>query len=173
MMNSVPEDFGLYASLIAADEAGIKIEMVAGVGTWEMMPGIGHQRRIDAIRQTIRKGTNADGGCGCFNYSDFYIRFEDGSFKRPDVAIFCTEPEEKDGDHAVTQIPEAVIEVLSKGYEAKDLEIGAPFYLKMGVKDVIVVDPKSGQIHHFRPEGTKVLQSPQLFQLECGCLVDI
>ncbi|HRK21399.1 MAG TPA: Uma2 family endonuclease [Fimbriimonadaceae bacterium] len=172
MMNSVPEDFGLYASLIAADEAGIKIEMVEGIGSWEMMPNPRHQTTVFKIQQTIRRaemGTD----CGCFQYADVYVRFKDGSFKRPDIAIYCQELPDIDGDHAVTQIPEAVIEVLSKGYEAKDLEIGAPFYLKMGVKDVIVVDPKSGQIHHFRPEGTKVLQSPQLFQLECGCLVDV
>lgn len=171
-MNSAPEDFGLYASLVAAHEAGITLEKVEGIGSWEPGPGVRHQKRIWEIRQTIR-ATTTPRTQGPTHYSGVYVRFDDGSFKRPDIAIFGEDPEEIEGDHAVTQTPEAVIEVLSKGYEAKDLEIGAPFYLKMGVKDVIVVDPKSGQIHHFRPEGTKVLQSPQLFQLECGCLCDV
>jgi hypothetical protein len=48
--------------------------------------------------------------------------YPDGSLKRPDISIFCHEPEEQ--DDAISLVPEAMIEVVSRGYEAKDLEIG-------------------------------------------------
>jgi hypothetical protein len=41
----------------------------------------------------------------------------------------------------ITLVPEAVIEVISKGCEAKDLEIGPPFCLSQGAKDVVMFDP--------------------------------
>lgn len=59
--------------------------------------------------------------------------------KRPDISLFCREPDEQ--DEAIRLVPEAVIEVVSAGYEAKDLEIGPRFYLTQGVKDIIVFDP--------------------------------
>ena len=34
-----------------------------------------------------------------------------------------------------------MVEVVSRGYEAKDLEIGPRFCLSQGVKDVVVFDP--------------------------------
>ncbi len=54
-----------------------------------------------------------------------------------------------------------MIEVVSKGYEAKDLEIGPPFYLAQGVKDVIVFDPTSLLVLDARREKTIRLTSPQ------------
>jgi Uma2 family endonuclease len=47
-------------------------------------------------------------------------------------------------------MPEAVIEVLSKDYEAKDLVIGVPFYRQIGVKDVIVRDPETNDVKHWQ-----------------------
>jgi Putative restriction endonuclease len=73
--------------------------------------------------------------CACVHYADIYVAFPDGSLKRPDIAIFCREPE-----------AEAVIEVISQGYEFKDLELGPMFYLSQGVKDVVVLDPRSKAI---------------------------
>jgi hypothetical protein len=50
-----------------------------------------------------------------------HIQFPDGSDNRSDIAIFC---EELSGtDTAVTTVLEAFIEILSRGYEKKDLEI--------------------------------------------------
>jgi Uma2 family endonuclease len=99
------------------------------------------------------------------------VSFSDRSLKRPDVAIFCREPDEQ--EDAITLIPEAVIEVVSKGYEAKDLEIGPPFYLSRGVKDVIVFDPTSLLVLHARRDGTTRQVSPQVIDLECGCTVTV
>jgi Uma2 family endonuclease len=69
-------------------------------------------------------------------------------FKRPDLSIFCTEP--PDSDEALEVLPVAVVEILSPGYEDKDLgPDGAPFYLAHGVVDVVVVDPRTGVVFHF------------------------
>jgi hypothetical protein len=60
-------------------------------------------------------------GCACYSLQDVLIRFPDPdqSLKRPDIAIFCDEPPES--DEALELLPQAVIEILSLGYEDKDL----------------------------------------------------
>jgi Uma2 family endonuclease len=95
------------------------------------------------------------------------VSFPDGSLKRPDVALFCQEPSEE--DEAITLVPEAVIEIVSKGYEAKDLEIGPHFYLSQGVKDVIVFDPYTLLVLHVRRDEVTRQVSPVEVTLECGC----
>jgi Uma2 family endonuclease len=99
------------------------------------------------------------------------VRFPDGSFKRPDIAVFCRSPEEQ--DEAVTLVPEAVIEIVSKGYEAKDLAQGVPFYLSQGVKDVIVFDPYTTEVRHFTGNRERTSNSPVDFRLECGCICTV
>jgi Uma2 family endonuclease len=79
--------------------------------------------------------------CNCIDAAAVYVQFPDGSMKRPDVSIFCQEPSEEEQEKAIKQVPEAVIEVIIKKYEAKDLEISPPIYLANGVKDVIVFNP--------------------------------
>src|SRR5438552_317624 len=111
----------------SSDEIGIRLELAGGVPTWEPRPTLRHQLALKQIMSGIR---------GCVWYPDVDIRFPDGSFKRPDIAIWCREPDEQES--SVTLIPEAVIEIISRGFEKKDTEIGAPFYLSMGIKDVIL-----------------------------------
>lgn len=158
----------LFAQLLQADELGLRLEIVRGLPLWEAHPVLKHQRAIDRIRATIRpiEPTGED-GCGCVHVSDVYVRFPDGSLKRPDVAIFCREPDEE--EEAVTLIPEAVIEVISKGFEAKDLEIGPHFYLSQGVKDVVVFDPYTLLVLHVRRDAVARHVSPVAIELECGC----
>ena len=59
----------------------------------------------------------------------------------------------------------------SKGFEAKDLEIGPPFYISQGVKDVIVFDPLTLLVLHVRKNHTTRQISPVEISLECGCKV--
>lgn len=153
---------------LRAEELGIRLEIVAGLPIWEATPVYRHQRAIDRIRATIRPGATA---CACIHVSDVYIAFPDGSLKRPDISLFCREPEQL--DDAVTLIPEAVIEVVSKGYEAKDLEIGPGFYLGQAVKDVIVFDPLTLLVLHARRDGTRRLTSETEIVLECGGVVRV
>jgi Uma2 family endonuclease len=154
---------------LKAEELGIRLEFVSGLPIWEAHPVWKHQKAIDRIRSTI--GANASSPCACVHASDVYVQFPDGSLKRPDVAIFCREPDET--EDAILLVPEAVIEVVSKGHEAKDLEIGPPFYLAQGVKDVIVFDPTSLLVLHARREKTVRLTSPQTLTLQCGCGVTV
>ena len=72
------------------------------------------------------------------------------------------------------QIPEATIEVVSPGYEAKNLGIGIPFYLRMGIKDIVVFDLETGSVRHFRPgESERVFVSPHTIRLTCGFSVTV
>jgi Uma2 family endonuclease len=96
-----------------------------------------------------------------------YVSFPDGSLKRPDVSIFRREPEEE--EEAIKLVPEAVIEVISKGYEAKDLDIGPQFYLSQGVKDVVVFNPYTLVVLHVRRDKVARYVSPVEIQLLCGC----
>ena len=146
----------------------IKLEITGGVHTWRLLPSLRHQKLIDRIRASIAPLAQDGAGCGCFHLSDPSLLFPDGSFKRPDIAIFCTEP--PDIDEAWEQIPVAVIEIVSPGYEEKDLSINPPWYLSMGVRDVLVVEPRLGEIRHFR-HGASVadLRMPTTVDLLCGC----
>lgn len=150
---------------VRAEELGIRLEVVGGLPIWEAAPAWRHQKAVDRIRSSIRPSSGST--CPCVHAADVYIQFPDGSLKRPDVSLFCREPDEL--DDAITLVPEAVIEVVSKGYEAKDLEIGPRFYLSQGVKDVVVFDPDTLLVLHVRRDGTTRATSPQELTLECGC----
>lgn len=156
----------LEQTLREAEEQGIRLEMVGGIPVWEASPVVKHQGASFRIQKSIEPTTNS--GCGCVHYADIWIRFPDGSLKRPDIAVFCREPDER--STAVTLLPEAVIEILSDDYEAKDLEIGVPFYRRMGVKDIVILDPDANAVLHYQNGGdAKKLTSPVEITFICGC----
>jgi Uma2 family endonuclease len=153
---------------LLAEQIGIRLENVGGLHIWEAQPVWKHQKAVDRIRATIRpNGKQGSANCECVHAADVYVSFADGSMKRPDVSIFRQEPAEE--EEAIRLLPEAVIEVVSKGYEAKDLEIAPNFYLARGVKDVIIFDPATLLVLHARKDGTKRMVSPVPIAFECGC----
>jgi Uma2 family endonuclease len=154
-----------------ASELGIRLEIVNGLPLWEAQPVYRHQKHIERIAGGIERNTKPD-GCACVHAIDVYIQFPNG-LKRPDISILCKEPSDEEQDFALTMIPEAVIEVVSRGFEAKDLEIGPPFYISQGVKDVIVFDPMTLLVLHVRKEVTTRQVSPVVINLECGCTVRV
>jgi Uma2 family endonuclease len=160
----------LPATLLQASELGIRLEIVNGLPLWEAQPVYRHQKHIERIVHGISRPAGAPADCACIHAVDVYIQFPNG-LKRPDISIFCREPDEEEQDSALTLIPEAVIEVVSKGFEVKDLEIGPPFYLSQGVKDVIVFDPLTLLVLHVRKDRTTRQVSPVLITLEAGCQV--
>jgi Uma2 family endonuclease len=163
-----PYEFALWADA----NAKVRLEMVGGLPIWEAFPAVRHQGHSFRIQSSIKRVQSTDGGCTCVHYADIYVRFPDGSLKRPDIAIFCREPDEQ--DTAVTMLPEAVVEIISPDYEAKDLAVGVPFYLRMGVKDILVFDPTTDYVRHFRPGHSEVQHtSPTTLTLECGCEITI
>jgi Uma2 family endonuclease len=150
--------------------SGVKLELAGGMTTWEAFPSYKHQSRIDRIRETICRRTDAIYDCACTDVSDVYVKFPDGSIKRPDIAIFCREPDEDEQDGAVTLLPEAIIEVISKHYEDKDLKVGVPFYLSQGIGDVVTLDMTTSTVTHFRPGQLEVTYtSPVTLTFACGC----
>ena len=157
------------SKFLRADELGIRLEIVAGLPIWEPHPVYKHQKAVDRIRSTIEvsASSEANAGCSCIHAADVYISFPDGSLKRPDISIFCREPEEE--EEAIKLVPEAVIEVISKGYEAKDLEIAPQFYLAQGVKDVLVFNPYTLVVLHVRRDQVTHHVSPVEIELACGC----
>lgn len=145
----------------------MRLEIVRGLHIWEAPSVARHQIAIDVIRKTIRPLKQGSTACACVHLSDVYVQFQDGSLKRPDIAMFCRTPDEL--DDAITLIPEAVIEVVSKGYEAKDFEVAPNFYLSQGVKDVIIFDPMTSRVVHATKNQISRTQSPSNIELHCGC----
>ncbi len=164
-----------FELLAKANEMGVRLEVVDGLPVWEMSPSYAHQKAILNIQTHLiqslakKKQTN----CNCVHISDVYIRFADGSIRRPDLAIFCREPDVAEQNEAITLIPEAVVEIISPGYEKKDLTIGQAFYLAQGVKDVVIHDPRDGMVWHITKAGHKILSSPVTLTMQCGCEVTI
>lgn len=158
---------------LRADELGIRLEIVSGLPIWEAHPVYKHQEQVDRIRATIEQGKKSSSSrarkCACVHAADVYVNFPDGSLKRPDISIFCRKFTEEEKEEAIKLVPEAVIEVVSKGYEAKDLEIAPRFYLSQGVKDVVIFDPYTLVVLHVRRDGVKRLVSPVGLAFECGC----
>lgn len=155
------------SKFLKAEELGIRLEIVDNLPIWEASPVYGHQKAIDRIRASIKPAFNSGSGCACLHISDVYVQFPDGSLKRPDVSIFCREPDEQ--EEAITLIPEAVIEVISKGYETKDLELAPPFYLSQGVKDLVVFNPYTLEVFHYTEAGKAEFKSPANIEFSCGC----
>lgn len=153
--------------LLNAEDLGVKLEIAGNLAIWEASPVYKHQKEVDRIRDSIQKAETDGNVCECIDVADVYVHFPDGSLKRPDVSIFCREPEEQ--EEAIKQVPEAVIEVISKKYEAKDLEISPPIYLVNGVKDVIVFNPYTNEVFHFRNGEKREMISPVEIEFECGC----
>jgi len=166
------------AKLIAhtdASKAPVRLEYVRGRAKWEASPASRHQKTLQRIERSLRPIPGRPDGCGCFALADTLIRFgdPDRSIKRPDLAIFCTEP--PDSDEALEIIPEAVVEVISLGYEEKDLGAdGAPFYLAYGVRNVLIVDPGASIVYHDAlGHERRTLTVPTSIDLACGCQVTI
>jgi Uma2 family endonuclease len=162
----------LDSKFFRADELGIRLEVVNGLPIWEAQPLYRHQKHVERIAGTIQPPATGDGPCECVHVLDVYVQFANG-LKRPDISVFCREPRDEEQDAALTLIPEAVIEVVSKGYEAKDLEIGPPFYLSQGVKDVVVFDPATLLVLHLRKDAVRRATSPLELELSCGCRVTV
>ncbi|MBK5970919.1 MULTISPECIES: Uma2 family endonuclease [Thiorhodovibrio] len=166
----------LAETLLRADALGIRLEIVNGLPIWEAQPVYRHQKHVDRIARSLRtssdQGPVGGGICDCISAKDVYIQFPTG-LKRPDISTFCQEPPEEQQDSVLTMIPEAVIEVVSKGYEAKDLDIGPPFYLSQGVKDVVVFDPETLLVLHSRQQGVNVQIAPLEIDLFCGCRLSL
>lgn len=159
----------LTERLLTADQLGIRLEIVNGLAIWEAQPLYRHQKAVERIARSIRPGAEG-AGCECVHALDVYVQFANG-LKRPDISIFCREPSEQDSP--ITLVPEAVVEVVSKGYEAKDLEVGPPFYLSQGVKDVLVFDPATLLVLHVRQGSAERHVSPVDIRLQCGCVVGV
>lgn len=152
---------------LQAEQLGIKLEIVNGLPIWEAQPVYRHQRAVDRIRSTIKPANQT--ACACIHIADVYVSFPNGSLKRPDISIFCREPDED--EEAIKLVPEAVIEIISKGYETKDLQIAPPFYMSQGVKDVVVFNPYTLAVLHVHEKGVEQYISPVEISLACGCSV--
>jgi hypothetical protein len=123
---------------------------------------------VDRIRNTIARTATGSAGCDCLHVAEVVTRFPDGSIKRPDIAIYRRMPETLQ-ENTIVSVPEAVVEVISEGYEVKDLEIGPEFCLSQGVKDVLIFDPATGAVTHVRRDHLIRHRSPVTIVLECGC----
>ena len=160
------DEAALWSLMSRAEELGLRLEMTDAGIVWEAMPGLRHQELALAIYGAIRPAP--DGGhCEGYRAFDVPIRFASGVVKRPDVSIFCRRPSQDEG--FVRAVPEAVVEITSPEYEAKDLVSGPPLYLANGVRDVVVLHRAKGEVDHWTAAGRQRVHSPATLTLQCGC----
>ncbi len=165
------DDATIYDLLSRADEIGLKLEMSETGFPWEAAPGQRHQEVVLSVMTSIRPPRSNPRPCECHRSNDVAIRFPDGLVKRPDISVFCKRPKEEEG--LIHEIPEAAIEITSPGYEDKDLVLGPTIYLRNGVKDLIVLDRRTNEVHHWTLSGHATFASPHDFVLACGCQVTV
>lgn len=151
-----------------AGQSGVKLEYVNGIPVWEAMPVYRHQKKTLDIQISLLNN-GAHNGCACIPVADVTILFPDGSLKRPDIAVYCTEPMEQ--DKAVTTLPDAVIEIISAGYEKKDTEISLPFYLAHNIPDIVLFNPETNRVSHYHGGQMEEHDSPVPLTFACGCRV--
>jgi hypothetical protein len=149
--------------ILQADHTNVRLEVMNGLHLWEEGPTLQHQLEVDRIRSSISQHAT------CIHLNDVLFRFPDGSLTHPDIAIIRQIPDKESLDKALTVIPEAVLEIVSEGYEKKDLELAPSFYLSMGVKDAIIFDPSTLIIYHYQKDKNRRLESPVSINFECGC----
>ncbi len=154
-----------------ADESGIRLEFVNGIPIWEAFPGFQHQEKTLDIQISLRENARRSHSYACISVADLTIRFPDGSIKRPDISIFCNRPIEQ--KTVCTQIPEAVIEILSRGYEKKDTEVSLPFYLAWNIPDIALFNPETNRVSHYRDGQVDEYDSPVELTFACGCRATI
>jgi len=157
--------------ILQADQMNVRLEIVRGLPIWEASPVAAHQLEIDRIRASIELSEGIN--CDCFHIADVLFKFQDGSLKRPDIAVLCERPVDTALRQALEIVPEAVIEIVSEGYERKDLELAPSFYLSLGVKDVVIFEPRTKIVYHHRKDNVKRLESPVEIGLECGCTCEV
>jgi Uma2 family endonuclease len=160
-------------SIRDAESINIKLEMIKGIPVWEASPVFQHQWELDRIRASIRR-LEPD-RCACISIADVLFKFPDGSQKRPDIAILCAMPDRSTTETALEIIPAAVVEIISKTYEYKDLVLAPPFYLENGIRDILIFNPADNSVLHYRPdfEQPKTYTSPITLSLECGCEITV
>jgi Uma2 family endonuclease len=100
---------------------------------------------------------------GVVLFSPVDIELDKKNVFQPDI-IFISNSNLKKivKDDKIKGAPDLVIEILSPGKEnrKRDLEDKHKIYEKFGVKEYIVVDPKSKEIHQFVLEGKKFTPRP-------------
>jgi Uma2 family endonuclease len=157
--------------ILEADKIGVRLEIIGGLPVWETSPVYFHQIEIDRIRASIKRLETANSNC--HHIAATLFRFKDGSYKRPDIAVLCATPKEEEMESALEYTPQAVVEVVSEGYEDKDLRFAPNFYLAQGVKDVLIYDPRAKLVWHHRVDGVERYAVPQEFNLECDCVCEV
>ena len=169
---SVPDCLLTLDMMEQAADAGIRLEHFGGVGVWEMMPSFLHQQHSFRIQSSIMAGTGTDGKeCDCIHGADVAIQFPDKSIKRPDIAIFCQTPVTP--WQTTPTLPEAVIEIVSPDYEAKDYALGVPFYQRWGIADIVIFDPITNDVLHISTAREVHHASPVTLTFACGCTCTI
>ena len=140
----IPDEL-LNAIVLDSDHSMVKVELTDGVPTWEAPFTLLHQRTVADSPVIPPSGTE-----GCHAIQNAYVRFPEGSFRSPDLAIYDRDVPDTDG--ATDVILVVALEVLSPGFEFKD-RMAVPFYLAQGVSDVVLVDPHTGEVVHATPRG--------------------
>lgn len=133
---------------------------------------VGVDPRHETAAETVLRSIECPPLLQCVALSSVHIAFDEWTLLCPDVAIWDKRLDEQ--ETPITLRPQAVVEILHPKSLDKDLVFGVPLYLRVGTKDVLIVDPDAAQTYHFRPgEPERNYQSPHTLTLACGCQITV
>jgi Uma2 family endonuclease len=154
-------------------KTGERFEILEGEAYAMAAPGLYHQAIVGELHRQI---ANYLHGKPCKVYPApldvrlFYAEDEsDDTVVQPDVTVICDE--EKRGPEGCRGAPDMVIEILSPGNSAIEMERKFELYRVAGVREYWVIDPEHKTLHTYRFQDGRIL--PQSYNASSSAPVGI
>ena len=155
-----------------------KGELIDGVIYSMSSPRILHQRTATLIGIQLEAFIRENKGT-CLMLSsplDTQLDMDDYTMLEPDIMVICDRDKIKNG--IIYGAPDLVMEILSPSTKAKDIFVKVPKYMRAGVRECWIVDPKEQVVQVWIPDA-KILPVQYSFSdrvpvhiWEDRCLVD-
>ncbi len=155
--------------LLSQRNPGWQFERLAD-GRLAVSPTGGESGRISAAVLGQLYRWNEARGLGVVFDASTGFKLPDGAVLSPDAAFLRGErwralsPEEREGFPPLA--PEAVFEVRSRSQSLEELREKAAWYLKNGVRLVVLLDPYAHGVEVFRPGGVERHRGPERVPLD-------
>jgi Uma2 family endonuclease len=85
---------------------------------------------------------------------DVFVAFPDGSRLAPDISWWSPERPPPASQGAMQSVPDLAVEVLSPSTRANDEGIKRELYMRLGVRELWLVDPDARTVTRVRPDAT-------------------
>nr|MDO8110220.1 Uma2 family endonuclease [Candidatus Sigynarchaeota archaeon] len=166
LLNNQPliEPFSIYVPEMTFEKVleyateDISCELLDGVLVIHSPASFKHENMIKFLIKILDE-FGEETGLGTPIGSRFMMRLTEEWAPEPDIMFLSAKDQEHLKDNYLDGPASTVFEILSKTTRVDDIEKKTPQYLKMGVKEVWLIDPEKKSITIFWPDGTKLEKS--------------